>query len=90
MTQIRLRFNLPGAERREDDNGSPIITQIDIDNFAAEILSPYQFGEYDEIRTQEIESRSEMIATPQLSQIAPQLGLTETQKDQVYSIFCSQ
>ncbi len=90
MTQMRLRFNPHGAERREDDNGAPMITQNDIDNLAAEILSLDQFDEYDEIRTQEIESRSEMMATAQLSQIAPQLGLTETQKDQVYSIYYSQ
>jgi Spy/CpxP family protein refolding chaperone len=31
-----------------------------------------------------------MMATAQLSQIAPQLGLTETQKDQVYSIYYNQ
>ncbi len=90
MTQMRLRFNPNGSERREDDNGAPMITQNDIDNLAAEILSPDQLDEYDEMRTQEIESRSEMMATAQLSQIAPQLGLNETQKDQVYSIYYNQ
>jgi Spy/CpxP family protein refolding chaperone len=90
MTQMRLRFNPNGAERSEDENGAPMITQNDIDNLAAEILSPDQLDEYDEMRAQEIESRSEMMATAQLSQIAPQLGLTETQKDQVYSIYYNQ
>jgi len=90
MTQMRLRFNPNGAERSEDENRAPMITQNDIDNLAAEILSPDQLDEYDEMRAQEIESRSEMMATAQLSQIAPQLGLTETQKDQVYSIYYNQ
>ncbi len=90
MTQMRTRFNINGTEQREDENGAPMITQNDIDNLAAEILSPEQLEEYDEMRAQENASRSEMMATAQLSQIAPQLGLTETQKDQVYSIYYNQ
>lgn len=90
MTQMRVRFTPNGEERFEDDNGAPMITQTDIDNLAAEILSPDQLDEYDEMRNQENESRSEMMATAQLSQIAPQLGLTETQKDQVYAIYYNQ
>ena len=35
------------------------------------------------MRAQENASRSEMMSTAQLSQIVPQLGLSEDQKDQV-------
>ncbi len=90
MSQMRMRFSPDGAERLEDENGAPIITQNDIDNLAADILSPDQLDEYDEMRAQEDEARSEMMATAQLSQIAPQLGLSETQKDQVFSIYYEQ
>lgn len=87
---LRMRFSPDGAERLEDENGAPIITQNDIDNLAADIPSPDQLDEYDEMRAQEDEARSEMMATAQLSQIAPQLGLSETQKDQVFSIYYEQ
>ncbi len=90
MTQIRFRFGPDGAERTEDDNGAPLITQSDIDNLAADILSPEQLYEYDEMRAQEQAARSEMMATAQLTQIAPQLGLSEEQKDRVYSIYYEQ
>ncbi|QXD31166.1 hypothetical protein [Candidatus Pelagisphaera phototrophica] len=90
MTQMHLHFNTSGAERRDDDNGVPMSIRNDIDNLTAEILSPDQFDKYDEIRAQKIEFRSAMIAAAQPSQIVPQFGLTETQKDQVYSIYYNQ
>ncbi len=66
------------------------ITQRDIDDLAAEMLSPEQLDEYNEMRQQETAARSEMMATAQMSQIAPQLGLSEEQKNQVYGIFYDQ
>ena len=42
------------------------------------------------MRAQEDASRSEMMATAQLSQIAPQLGLSEDQKDEVFAIYYDQ
>lgn len=90
MMQMRERIGPNGPRRVEGDQDSTFITQADIDNLAAEILSPDQLDEYDEMRAQENASRSEMMATAQLSQIAPQLGLSETQKNQVYAIYYNQ
>jgi len=42
------------------------------------------------MRAQEDASRSEMMATAQLSQIAPKLGLSENQKDEVFAIYYDQ
>ncbi len=42
------------------------------------------------MRNLEIASRSEMMATAQLSQIALQLGLSEEQKNQAYGIYYQQ
>tara|TARA_B110000459_G_scaffold161671_1_gene177811 strand:- start:423 stop:722 length:300 start_codon:yes stop_codon:yes gene_type:complete len=42
------------------------------------------------MRAQKQSARSEMMATAQLTQIAPQLGLSETQKDKVYSVYYEQ
>lgn len=89
LTQRRIHFG-PHGPLEIADNGAPLITQRDIDDLAAEILSEDQLDEYNEMQSQENASRSEMMATAQLSQIAPQLGLSESQKDQVYSIYYNQ
>ncbi|MDB4474345.1 hypothetical protein N9023_05005 [Opitutaceae bacterium] len=89
-SQMPLRFRPEGGSRTEDENGAPLITQSDIDNLAADILSPEQLEDYNEMRAQEQSARSEMMATAQLTQIAPQLGLSEAQKDQVYSVYYEQ
>lgn len=90
MLQFRERMGPGGPRSVDHDSDTPLITQNDIDNLAAEILSASQLEEYDEMRAQEIASRSEMMATSQLSQIAPQLGLSEEQKDLVYTIYYNQ
>lgn len=90
FSQMPLHFGPDGGGRTEDENGAPLITQSDIDDLAADILSPEQLEEYDEMRAQEQSARSEMMATAQLTQIAPQLGLSEAQKDQVYSVYYEQ
>jgi len=73
-----------------ETSDSPRITQSDIDDLASEILSDEQLAEYEKMRAQENASRSEMMATAQLSQIAPQLGLSEEQKNQAYGIYYDQ
>jgi len=87
-----LRFMQMGRRLGGDDaqDDTPRITQNDIDDLAAEILNEPQLDEYNEMRNQEIASRSEMMATAQLSQIAPQLGLSEDQKNQAYGIYYEQ
>ncbi len=90
MLQFRERMGPHGPRTAEPGEDVTLITQADIDNLAAEILSPSQLEEYEEMRAQEVASRSEMMATSQLSQIAPQLGLSEEQKDQVYAIYYNQ
>lgn len=86
FTQMGERMGR-GPHVQADANDSPFITQRDIDDLFSEILSFEQLEEYDEMRAQEIASRSEMMATAQLSQIAPQLGLSEEQKNRVYGIY---
>lgn len=86
--QMGRRFSHGDEEASQDE--TPRITQRDIDDLAAEILNEPQLGEYNEMRNQEIASRSEMMATAQLSQIAPQLGLSEEQKNQAYGIYYDQ
>lgn len=89
MMQLRTRFGPNGPEPASDTD-TPMITQQDVDDLAAEILDPNQLREYDEMRAQEDASRSEMMATAQLSQIAPKLGLSEDQKDEVFGIYYDQ
>ena len=89
MMQLRTRFG-PNGPEPASDTGTPMITQQDVDDLAAEILDPDQLREYDEMRAQEDASRSEMMATAQLSQIAPKLGLSEDQKDEVFGIYYDQ
>ena len=89
MMQLRTRFG-PNGPEPASDTGTPMITQQDVDDLAAEILDPDQLREYDEMRAQEDVSRSEMMATAQLSQIAPKLGSSEDQKDEVFGIYYDQ
>ena len=89
MMQLRTRFG-PNGPEPASDTGTPMITQQDVDDLAAEILDPDQLREYDEMREQEDVSRSEMMATAQLSQIAPKLGSSEDQKDEVFGIYYDQ
>lgn len=89
MMQLRTRFG-PNGPQPASDTSAPMITQRDIDDLATEILDPDQLSEYNEMRAQEDASRSEMMATAQLSQIAPQLGLSEDQKDEVFAIYYDQ
>ena len=89
MMQMPTRFG-PNGPQPSSDTDTPMITQQDIDDLAAEILDPDQLREYDEMRAQEDASRSEMMATAQLSQIAPKLGLSEDQKDEVFNVYYDQ
>ena len=89
MMQLRTRFG-PNGPEPASDTGTLMITQQDVDDLAAEILDPDQLREYDEMRAQEDVSRSEMMATAQLSQIAPKLGSSEDQKDEVFGIYYDQ
>lgn len=89
MMQMPTRFG-PNGSQPSSDTDTPMITQQDIDDLAAEILDPDQIREYDEMKAQEDASRSEMMATAQLSQIAPKLGLSENQKDEVFAIYYDQ
>lgn len=79
-----------GGQFIQEGSDTPRITQSDIDDLSREILSDEQLAEYEEMRAQENASRSEMMATAQLSQIAPQLGLSEKQKNQAYGIYYDQ
>ena len=89
MMQMPTRFG-PNGPQPSSDTDIPMITQQDIDDLAAEILDPDQLREYDEMRAQEDASRSEMMVTAQLSQIAPKLGLRENQKNEVFAIYYDQ
>ena len=89
MMQMPTRFG-PNEPQPSSDTDTPMITQQDIDDLAAEILDPDQIREYDEMRAQEDASRSEIMATAQLSQIAAKLGLSENQKDEVFAIYYDQ
>jgi len=89
MMQLPTRFG-PDGPQSASDISTPMITQRDIDDLSAEILDPDQLSEYAEMRAQEDALRSAMMATARLSQIAPQLGLREDQKDEVFSIYYEQ
>lgn len=90
FTQMGPRMGGQFMQGGGETNDSPRITQSDIDDLSREILSDEQLAEYEEMRAQENVSRSEMMATAKLSQIAPQLGLTEEQKNQAYGIYYDQ
>lgn len=89
MMQMPARFG-PNGPQASSHTDTPMITQQDIDDLTAEILDPIQLREYDEMRAQEDASRSEMMATAQLTQIASKLGLSEDQKDEVFAIYYDQ
>lgn len=46
-----------------------------------EILTPEQLAAYQEMKVEEATARTEMMATVEMSQVAPLLGLDESQKD---------
>ncbi len=68
-------------------NDDAHITEQDLVDLAAEILSDEQLAEFNAIKEEEINSRNEMMATAQLSQMAPMLGLDSDQKDALFSLF---
>lgn len=78
-----------GSDNRVESNVERI-TSDDIMDLAREIMTPAQFEDYSETKVQERQSRNEMIATAQLSRLAPALGLSDEQKDAAYSIYYSE
>ncbi len=53
----------------------------------SEVMTPEQFDAYQEYQAAVQQSRVETGATAQMNAIAPQLGLTDAQKDAVYALF---
>lgn len=67
-----------------------MIKRSDLRNLAEEVLTPEQLEGFDTIQREQRESRNEMMATAQMSQYAPMLGLSDEQKDEMYSLFYSE
>ncbi len=92
---LRLRFKgfQYQIENAQEGQGLDVrmneahVTEQDIVDLAEEILSEDQLAEFQAIKQEESNSRKEMMATAQLGQISPLLGLDDDQKDAMYSLF---
>jgi hypothetical protein len=58
-----------------------------VDQTLNDILTPDQKAAYQQMKTDQKTSATEMVATSEMNQVAPLLQLSDSQKDQVYSAF---
>jgi hypothetical protein len=58
------------------------------DQVLNDILTPDQQAAYQQVQADQKASQAEVGAAVQMSQLGPLLGLTDAQKDQVYSVLC--
>lgn len=69
-------------------NAANMIAYKSPDQTLEEMLTPDQKTAYQQMKDEEKKSNVETMATFEMNQLAPTLGLTEAQKDQVFSVLC--
>jgi hypothetical protein len=93
LAVYKLRLNLTPAQASRLDawmaqkKGTERLSGEELEEAVTEILTPVQKAEYDKLQEEQKRSQWEMAATMMLNRYAAPLGLSEQQRDQVYSAF---
>lgn len=80
------RFGDPDAPAPAEE----MISDQEVLDLARDFMSEEQVAEFQRVQEEERRAHREMIATARLGQIAPMLGLSESQKDAVYGVYYSE
>jgi len=64
-----------------------MVTQNDLHDLAADILTEEQLSEYDRLVAEERRGRNEMMAVARLNRLSPALNLSEEQRDALYGVY---
>jgi hypothetical protein len=87
LFEKQAEYRLAAGMARSNEEAPPPWEGPPLETALAQILSPEQYTAYQEYETAVQTSRAETGATARMNRIAPELGLDEAQKDQVFSLF---
>ncbi|MBK1880123.1 hypothetical protein [Pelagicoccus mobilis] len=87
LSDIKVSFVSGGASLKMNRDKESFVSDRDFENLAREVLSGEQLDSFLEMQEEERQAKWDTVATSRLNRIAPALGMTEEEKDQVYGIY---